>query len=406
MPEQPRQAPSALPTSRPHAERPYVFDASRLVWRLWRRRLPTGIDRVCLAYLEAFSDRSLALLQWRDRRMVLGPRDSDALFALLLGGAAGGLSRRRLVALLARALPAAALRRPALAGRTYLNVGHTGLQVDSLASWLRRVGLRPVYLVHDLIPITHPHFCRAGEADKHAARMRNVLRSAAGVILNSADTGRELRRFAEAQGLPVPPMLVAPLGIERLPPAPSGSPHPRPYFLSIGTIEARKNHMLLLRAWQRLRAGMGSRTPDLVLVGQRGWEAQETFAALDAQPAGQPGRIVELGRCDDAQLACWIDHACAMLMPSRVEGYGLPVLEALSRGTPVIASDLEVYREIAGDIPLLLDPDDEAAWASAVQEALSTGADGRRQREALRGYAPPTWEGHMARVADWLLTLP
>ncbi|WP_404481429.1 glycosyltransferase family 4 protein [Novosphingobium sp. BL-52-GroH] len=387
------------------SERPVVLDVSRLVWRLWRRRLPTGIDRVCLAYLEAFASRSLALLQWRGYRAVLGERDSDALFALLARSGASGLSRKRLVVLLARAIPAALAQRPSLGGRVYLNVGHTGLHDDTLPGWLRRAGLRPVHLVHDLIPITHPEFCRAGEAAKHTQRMRNALRGASGIVVNSADTGTHLDRFAADQGLAMPPLLVAPLGIERLFPATGRSPHPRPYFLSLGTIEGRKNHMLLLRAWDRLRQDLGAATPDLVLIGQRGWKARETFALLDAPPA-RHGIVIELGHCSDRDLAGWIDHARAMLMPSRVEGYGLPVLEALSRGTPVIASHLEVYREIAAGIPLLLDPDDVAGWCDAVREYLGDGPDRERQLRALAQYTPPDWAGHMALVEQWLMRLP
>lgn len=392
------------PPSERAPERPYVLDASRLVWRLWRRRLPTGIDRVCLAYAEAFAGRALALLQWRNRRVVLSAQDSDALFALLLEGAAG-LRRRRLVALLVGAIPRAVRHRAVLAGKICLNVGHTGLNEPTLPAWLAQARLRPVHLVHDLIPITHPAYCRAGEALRHAERMSNALRSARGIVVNSAETGVQLERFAQSQGLPMPPLLVAHLGIEGLASESGTNPHPRPYFLSIGTIEARKNHALLLRAWAALRDELGADTPDLVLVGQRGWEAQDTFALLDAHPA-QHGRIIELGRCDDGELAGWIDHARAVLMPSHVEGYGLPVLEALARGTPVIASDLPVYREIAAGIPLLVDPDNEAAWRTAIRDHLAAGRDHQRQRRALADYTPPRWSDHFAQVQNWLGKLP
>lgn len=381
-----------------------MFDASRLIWRLWSGRLPTGIDRVCLAYLEALADRSLAMLQRRNHRIVLGARDSDALFALLLDGAGGGLDKRRLVPLLVGAAVRGVLAPADLCGRIYLNVGHTGLNVSSLPGWLKRKGLVPVYLVHDLIPISHPAYCRPGEAERHADRMRNALRSARGIILNSADTGEQLARFASDEGLDLPPLLVAHLGVEPLAAPHGAAPHARPYFLSIGTIEARKNHMLLLRAWESLRLRLGADTPDLVLIGQRGWEAEDTFALLD-HPAHQQGKIIELQRCSDAELAAWIDNARAVLMPSHVEGYGLPVIEAMSRGTPVIASDLAVYREIAGGIPLLLGPDDVDGWAAAISDYLADSPDRQRQLHALAGYRPPDWETHMARAVPWLMEL-
>lgn len=380
-----------------------MLDVSRLVWRLWRGRLPTGIDRVCLAYLDEFARDSLAMLQWRDRRAVLGPARSDRLFALLAGGV-DGLDKRALVRLVAGALPAAGMGRRDLGGRIYLNVGHTGLNVDSLPGWLERRNLRAVYLVHDLIPVTHPQYCREGEAGRHTQRMANALQSAAGIIVNSADTGNELRHFAHARSLPFPPQLVAHLGIEPLRRPGGPSPHPRPYYLCLGTIEARKNHIGLLEAWDLVRARLGEDAPDLVVIGQRGWEAGEAIARLD-RPQPPHGRIVEMSRCDDGQLAAWITHARALLMPSHVEGYGLPVLEALSLGTPVLARDLEVFREIAGDIPTLL-PEAPAAWADAIAEDLAGGADRARQLQGLHGYTPPSWAGHFAAVRDWLARLP
>lgn len=377
-----------------------MFDVSRLIWRLWRGRLPTGIDRVCLAYLEHFADRSHAFLQWRDRRVVLSAADSDRLFALLRQGT-GSLDRRRLVALLAQAIPCALLSRASHAGAIYLNVGHTGLHIDSLPTWLEDHRLRPVYLIHDLIPITHPQYCRDGEKEKHSVRMRNALRSASGIIVNSADTGKALARFGREQGLAPVPQLVAHLGIEPAAPDHGASPHTRPYFLSIGTIEARKNHMLLLDAWDDLRRKLGPRTPDLVLVGQRGWMAEATFAKLDGQRP-ETGKVIELTRCTDDELDRWIAHARAVLMPSRVEGYGLPVLEAMMRATPVIAADLEIYREIAEDVPLLLGPDDTAGWVAAVTDYIGDSADRERQKSALQGYAAPNWTEHMRLVDRWI----
>lgn len=385
-------------------QRPYVLDVSRLVWRLWSGRLPTGIDRVCLAYVKAFARRSRALLQWREKRVVLRPGDSDALFALLLRGT-GGLNRKALVLLLSSAVPRALMAPADLRGRVYLNVGHTGLDVASLPGWLKRKGLHPVYLVHDLIPITHPAFCRPREFERHVMRMRNALRSAQGIIVNSQDTGEELTRFARSEGLPPPPVLVAHLGVKPLGVPRSAAPHDRPYFLCIGTIEARKNHMVLLRAWDLLRADAGPAAPDLVLVGQRGWEADDVFARLDETEHGF-GRVMELARCNDVELAAWIDHARALLMPSHVEGYGLPVFEAMARGTPVIATDLPVYREIAESIPRLLPPDDPAAWAAAAREYCVDGnPDRARQLAALTRFDRPHWSMHMLQVEQWLQAL-
>jgi glycosyltransferase involved in cell wall biosynthesis len=381
-------------------DRPYILDVSRLIWRLDGDRLPTGIDRVCLAYLEAFADRSLALVQWKSLRLVLPLAESDRLFALLQGGHVRRL-RAAVFAIVLRALVRRIAGMSPVSGKILINVGHTGLNAPGLTEWTQRSGVRPVYLIHDLIPITHPQFCREGEYARHRLRMRQALQSAHGIIANSQATLDDLGRFAADEGLAVPPSVVAHLGAGPLAARPADNHHPRPYFLSIGTIEARKNHALLLRLWPRLRLRLGADTPDLVFIGQRGWLAQDVFTALD-QDQPQHGRVIELGRCDDAALARWIARSRAVLMPSHVEGYGLPIIEALTLGAPVIANSLAVYREIAGDMPLLIDVDDEAAWLEALAEYNGDSADRQRRIAAAAGLTLPGWDDHIAKVEDWL----
>ena len=380
------------------AARPLLLDVSRLVWRRWAGRLPTGIDRVCLAWLEHFAGRAQAVVQWRGRVRVLSRARSARLFALLREG--GPRFRRHFAAM----VPVIALARSPggdLAGRLYCNIGHTGLDQPGLAAWIARNKLRAVYLVHDLIPITHPEFCRAGEALRHEARMRHVLRHADGVIANSRATADALAVFAARLGLPLPPVHVAWLGPPDLPAHVRPARLDRPWFVTVGTIEGRKNHVLLLQVWQRLAAQLGEATPLLVIVGQRGWEAELAHAMLDRDPA-LAGHVIERGSADDATLAGLIAGARALLMPSFAEGFGLPVIEALLLATPVIASDLPVFREIAGSIPLLLDPADGPGWLAAVQALCDDGPERVRQRAAMAGFRAPSWPAHFAGVEAWL----
>lgn len=381
-------------------DRPLLLDVSRMVWRVWSSRLPTGIDRVCLAYLERFADRALAVVQRGEFRMVLSATQSDALFALLREGGRG--FRPRLVALLGQAI----LRRErvAMAGKLYLNIGHTGLDAPGLPAWLARRRLRPVFLIHDLIPITHPEFCRDGEDLRHKARMRHALSSAHGIIANSRATLEALTAFAASDGLSMPESMVAWLGAdEQVDPVPLPPPA-RPSFVTIGTIEARKNHLLLLHIWERLAARMGPNTPELILVGQRGWEADDVFALLDRSPRLK-GHVRELGRCDDATMLATIDQARAVLLPSFIEGFGIPLVEALQRGTPVIASDLPVFHEIAGEIPLYLDPLDGQRWKTAICDFLTDSSERQRQLAAIPDFRPHSWEDHFNRVEVWLSEL-
>jgi glycosyltransferase involved in cell wall biosynthesis len=107
--------------------------------------------------------------------------------------------------------------------------------------------------------------------------------------------------------------------------------------------------------------------------------------------------------CSDAELARYVTHAQALLFPSFAEGYGLPLVEALMLGTPVIASALPAFREVAGDVPDYLDPLDGPAWAQAVREFANPDHPRRgTQIERMRGYTVPTWAQHFERVESLL----
>ena len=378
--------------------REFLLDVSRLIWRLSTGRLPTGIDRVCMEYAARFGPRSLAVVQYKSFTYVLPAAHSDRLFALV--SECTPTRRMRMFATVARGL-LRARRSPPRRDMLFLNVGHTGLHQPSLLAWVARTAARPVYLIHDVIPITHPQFCRPGEAAKHRLRMRNALASAAGIICNSQVTCEELAAFAAKVHLPMPPHVTAWISGPRLPAQVKRRGLERPHFVTVGTIEGRKNHILLLQIWRSIVAKMGNRAPMLVIIGQRGWKAEAAVAMLDDQRELE-GHVLELGRCDDEELAGWLLGAKALLMPSFVEGFGLPVIEALQLGTPVIASDLPVYREIVGDIPTYVDPLDQLAWERAIADYAGDCSERTRQVRAMRGYRAPDWDTHFGRVEDWL----
>ena len=381
--------------------RDFLIDVSRLIWRYWTRRLPTGIDRVCLAYLDHFGARALAVVQRGGRHAILSPRQSDALFTLLLADRPP--SRSALALRLAKG--AFGLRQsPRHGGLFYLNVGHTGLGEPTLPIWIKRNRLRAVYMVHDLIPLTHPQFCRPGEAGKHRLRIDNMLDSATGIIGNSQATLDDLQDDARANGRQLPGSVAAWISSSPAVVEVGAPPLDRPYFVILGTIEGRKNHLLLLHIWLKLVAELGGDAPTLVVIGQRGWEAEAAIALLD-EPSAFAGRLLMFDRCSDAQLSAWLGGARALLMPSFAEGFGLPVIEALRQGTPVIASDLPVFREIAGGLPTFVDPTDADAWKGAIEAFVDDGPERTRQVIAMQTYDPPTWAAHFTIVESWLKSL-
>lgn len=380
-----------------------LIDVTRLLGRFMKGRLPTGVDRVSLAYLRHYGPRARAVARWAGQSFVLPPRESSQIFHMLLSPEER--FRRSAWLLLARGAASGWQGRKAV-GQFLFNTGHSGLEQPDYPALLKRQGVRPLFFVHDLIPITHPEYCRPGEQVRHARRMDNVLDLAAGIIANSQATLDGLADYAHAQGKTLPPAVVALLapGLEAAPLADPGSTAPSapPYFVALGTLEPRKNHLLLLQLWRRLVERLGEAAPRLLVIGQRGWECENIIDLLE-RCAALRGFVTEIPRCTDAELADYLRHAQALLFPSFAEGYGLPLAEALALGVPAIASDLPAFREIAGDVPDYIDPLDGKRWGETVMAyARPDSPERAEQLRRLAGFQPPTWDGHFAIVDEFL----
>jgi alpha-1,3-rhamnosyl/mannosyltransferase len=156
-------------------------------------------------------------------------------------------------------------------------------------------------------------------------------------------------------------------GSPTLPGVPAG------YALSVGTLEPRKNLETLLAAWRGLRRrraapGAAGEVPPLVLCGQYGWKSEGLRRRVEEAEA--EGWLRHLGYVDEAALAALYRGARLFVFPSRYEGFGLPVLEAFAAGVPVVASDLPVLRELAGDAVLYAPPLDAEGWIGQVERLL------------------------------------
>lgn len=375
-----------------------LIDITRLLDRALQGRRPTGVDRVGLAYLEYFRERAQALVRFAGRWVVFAETDSRRLFDWVIAPDAQSAARIRWLVGGNYALN----WRPPRADSVLLNVVHSGLDSAAYAERVRRHELRPLYFLHDLIPMSFPEYGRPGEAERHRRRIATMLKSAHGLIVNSSSTGRELETYAASLGAPAPPWVAAHLAPPEFPPPVAERPMPGPYFVVLGTIEPRKNHLLLLKIWRRLVGEFGRDAPRLVVIGQRGWKCEQVADMLERCAALQ-GMVVELPGCDDTALANWLHHAQALLFPSFAEGYGIPLVEALSLGTPVVASNLPVFRELAGDIPDYLDPLDGAGWRQAILDYASTENPRRAaQLGRMTGWRAPSWSAHFEQVEAFM----
>lgn len=416
---------------------PLLVDVSRLVTRLLRRT-PTGIDRLDLAYarhvVETGSGRAVAATRLGPR--LVGPAQTSRLIRSLAkrwrdhpkGDADAGLARIESWLAAPPSVPPPlpslgrdgyvryALGSPLRAFRNigaepaveapreaiYFHGSHIGLDQPELFRWLdRRPDIRTVFYIHDLIPIDYPEYGVPGEAERHRLRMETVARRAAGVLVNSRDVGDRFTRYLREAGLPKVAVAVAPLGVEATFLANRRSvPGARPYFVILATIEARKNHVMLLQVWRDLALRLGPATPALLVIGRRGWESENAIDLLERCPAIAP-HVIEANGLPTSAVASLIAGARALLMPSFAEGYGIPIAEALSMGTPVVASDLPAHREVAAGCATLLDPLDGAGW----RETIRTATLAERRATVPPGFRPPTWDDHFRIAHDFLNAL-
>lgn len=384
-----------------------VLDLSRLVSRV-RHATPTGVDRVEMAYarelLRRIPDRlGFALIHPTGAYGRLTRAAAEAFLDHTArrwerAEADARPSAVDLAAILAATLPRR-VPKPDRPSVLLQSSPHHLDRQDRVRRILAAERARFVVLLHDLIPIEFPEYARPGGRDTHLKRVRTVARLADGVVANSQATLSAFLPYLDEAGRTVP-TAVALLGADPV----AAHPEPaddRPYFVCLGTIEPRKNHLLLLHIWRRLsqRLGAGA-VPRLVVVGRRGWENEQVVDLLERCPS-LAGAVEERSGLSDAQVRGLVAGARALLLPSFAEGFGMPVPEALQLGTPVICSDLPALREAGGDVPTYLDPLDGPAWERAVLDFADRASDVRvAQLARLRRWAAPTWERHLSIVLD------
>ncbi len=384
-----------------------VLDISRLLSSAWRG-YPSGIDRVEFAYARHWRQAGeesccfVAQTPWGGFALIPRPialAMLDALAGSLAEGLANGPAHRRarrlavgLYARLASGVGRAELidrirQRP---GSIFLLVSHKSLEQAGPIQALREAGARFVPLVHDLIPITHPEYNRPRQTEAHYRRMLVTGGMADAVIVNSAATGAAVTHHLMERGLAPPRITVAPLGFDLPPPETIPPPVQRetPYFVVLGTLEPRKNHHMLLTLWRDLWETLGPGAPRLVIMGRRGWDNEPVFRMLD-RCGGFGGLVEERGQVSDGEVASVLSGARALLFPSFAEGYGIPLVEALTLGVPAICSDIPALVEVGAGVPEYHHPLDGAAWRRAILAYSTDGSPARAAQLArLGGLAP------------------
>jgi glycosyltransferase involved in cell wall biosynthesis len=290
-----------------------------------------------------------------------------------------------------------------LGDAVYLHTSHTQLDGTRLPEWLGGAGVRPVFFLHDVIPIELPEFCRPGEDTRHWTRLKTMAKHGKLILANSRATADDATKLIAEAGWTAPPFAVVPLGVEACFRDPDALDAPRaahPYAVVVGTIEARKNLSFLFAVWRRLVERHGRAAPRLVVVGRRGWENENVLDYLERSRRLAP-YLIEVSDLSDAGLASVMAGARLVVAPSKSEGFSLPVAEALTLGLRVLASDIAAHREVAQGLARLIDPLDGPGWIRAIEEAFGLGgADTAAFPAPSAPYRGLSWNEHVATAVD------
>lgn len=431
------------------AEIPILLDVTHLMLRT-QVRSPTGIDRVSLSFAKHLPDAGLTLegihLGLARPRVAtptilsdlvriagqaqdgVAEAQSDVIYGALVDWLAAGppprpvpgtsregamrisrppasLTGRAKTALRVLKLALACTGTRSTAEAVYLSVAQPGLWGLAQRRWLRNhPAIHPVFFIHDLFPIDYPEYFEAGYQKHFSPHFASMVQCAAAFMVASDCVSARLRRELVRHGRPSLPIHVAAL------PTP-GSYRPEadedpelqrtPYFVICGTIEPRKNHLLLLNIWRDLASGRG-RPPKLVMVGKRGWENEQVLDML-ARCSALREHVIEVAGLSTAALRRLMSNANAVLCPSFDEGYGFPMVEALAVGTPVVASDIAACREATQGCAIYRHPLDGTGWKEAIDSLSlrqSTGWLDAKSRAAR--YRVPTWQGYSEALSGFL----
>jgi glycosyltransferase involved in cell wall biosynthesis len=263
-------------------------------------------------------------------------------------------------------------------------VGST--DVFHFSDWMyppQRGGVRST-MIHDLVPLHHPEWVHARTRKMHGAKYRHAAETCDVVIVNSRYTGDDV---AATLGVPPKRIHVAYPGVEEeFVPDGERADLGRPYVLTVATLEPRKNLATLVAAYRQLDDGL-----TLAVAGGEGWGERPL---LDVEG------IIGLGYTPPDQLPGLYRGAAAFVYPSLYEGFGMPVVEAMACGVPVVASSHQSLDEACGDAAIRADPLDAHAIASAIRSAIN-----RRDELVPRGLAHArsfTWLANgRAHLAAW-----
>jgi glycosyltransferase involved in cell wall biosynthesis len=268
-------------------------------------------------------------------------------------------------------------------------------------------GVPTAVMIPDVMPVLRPDWFEDRMARRFARYVDAHLNRSGLVLCISEQTERDVHAIG-SQMAPGRELrtAVAPMGADHRRSEGSatipGELVGRPYLIYVATLEPRKNHGVLIDLLDRLV----TTHPDVavVFVGKAGWKVEELEARIEQHPR-RGTNLLWYQRVDDVTLDALYRFATLAVVPSYYEGFGIPVVEALSRGVPVVSSDGGALPETGGDLADYVEPDDLDGWTTVVTRHLDDADFHLAARERLLGYEPPKWDECARVVVERVATL-
>ena len=274
---------------------------------------------------------------------------------------------------------------------------------------LKANGVHIIPLVHDIIGITHPQYCREDDIIPFIEYIGAVLLYAEKIVVTTQTTKSymttlyseiykekpmaEKKSFAES-------IEVVPLGADYSDKSDNKDKKKKvsakveevikrgPYLLTVGTVEPRKNQELLIDAFE---SGLKDTGVNVVIAGYPGWNTEKLIERIESHSNAGEG-IIYINDATDEDLKALYEHCFALAFPSHIEGYGLPIIEAFNFGAPVLLSDTPINHEVAGERALYFGEDAPTELNDIVSSLIMNPKQYNELKEASAGYKPRSWD--------------
>lgn len=282
-------------------------------------------------------------------------------------------------------------------------------QRDEVYPIFTKQGVLLVPYIYDVLPVTHPEFW-GGENPCFIAYLSACLKFADMIITSANTTVEILNSFTKKLVLPCKNIKISWLGsdfstnkgtsTESVDENAAKAASSAPYILTVGTMEPRKNHKLLIDAYDKGLKNLGI---NLVIAGRRGWGVDDVLKRIDTHPQNGNG-LYFFERKNDATISYLYQHAFAVAFPTFDEGFGLPVVEALQKGSVVLTSDVPVMREVGGENCAYFSPKSPESFVQLVKKIKEDSSAYESLKNRAANYVPENWDSVVYKMKTFMLS--